>query len=162
VNGRLLLGTAIAVSSLAGIAAGLPDAGARAAPAPAPNCAAAADAGDPAAGAISIADAASVPDGKPVRVFAYLLMHAQPCPPCPPRHQCEACQPPYPFFGDAPRGGAGGRTTWVQPAVWGTCDLAAFPENQRFVLVGEWVRDYQPGASRVLRASDIIAVPPPG
>jgi hypothetical protein len=160
-NRRLLLGTALAVASFAATAASRPDGGARALPVPEPNCVAAADAGDPTAGAVSIAQAQAVPNGKPVRVVAYLLMHAQPCPPCPRGMQCEACQPPYPYFGDAPRGGAGGSATWVVPAVWGRCDLAAFAENQRFVLVGEWAHDYEPGASRVLRASEIIAVPAP-
>ena len=84
-----------------------------------------------------------------IRVLAWLVMHAQPCPPCPKDHQCEQCLPELPLFADRPP------KDKVHPArhhVWvdyrmaridlqaARLDLRKVPEGQMFLLLGSWER----------------------
>jgi hypothetical protein len=109
---------------------------------------------------LSMEGGAQRPDGEAIRVEAYLVAHAEPCPPCPEGAQCEACVPPYELYSDVPPGGTGtGGSGWVTPG-WLTPpptgeDLESVDVGSRVLLCGAWEPDDEPGASRVFRLTGL-------
>jgi hypothetical protein len=119
----------------------------------------------PEGGSLSMAGGQERPDGEPMRMEAYLVAHAEPCPPCPEDAQCEACAPPYELYSDVPPGGTGaGGSGWVTPG-WLTQpptqeDMESIPVGAWVLLCGAWEPDSEPGASHVFRLTGLQVLAP--
>jgi hypothetical protein len=128
-------------------------------PCPAPGS------GDPLEGALTVAQAESIPDYRTVSMVGYVIDLEQSCPPCPPGATCEPCRPPYLYLGDLPFGveGAGG-WAWVdRDSVGGRREVNPQPPpvavGQRVVFCGHWEPDWLPGTSRTFRAEEQTILP---
>jgi len=114
---------------------------------------------------LTVAEADQRPFGEPLRMLAYLVMHVQPCPPCPPNAQCEACIPQYDLVSDVPPGENGpGGSAWIAPA-WFAGEpnsdrLASIEKGQLVMLCGVWERVNDAGAHKVFRVQGLQLQPP--
>jgi hypothetical protein len=114
-------------------------------------------------GALGLAEAQALPNGRIIRMVAFVAMLEQPCPPCPPMMQCEACEPPYLLVGDQPPDSTSAMATawvdrsWVpfgEPSPAG----GSLEVGRRVVFCGSWAPDYGAGVSRVFHAEQATVV----
>ena len=114
-------------------------------------------------GALGLAEAQALPNGPIIRMVAFVLMLEQPCPPCPPMWECEACEPPYLLVSDQPPDSTNATAnawvdrSWVQfgePSPAG----GALVVGQRVVFCGSWAPDYGAGVSRVFHSEQATVI----
>ncbi len=115
--------------------------------------------------AVSVVEGEAHADDEPIRMVAYLVAHALPCPPCPEGAQCEACAPPFEIYADVPPGGTGtGGSAWVTLGWFVQAPLQealdSIEVGSRVLLCGAWAPVSEPGASRAFRITGLEVLAP--
>jgi hypothetical protein len=116
-------------------------------------------------GALTVAEALERGYDETIRMVAVLAAHAEPCPPCPPQAQCEACAPEAELYGDPPDVEGSRSAAWVQDGSLltqgSTMALADIPIGARVLLVGRWVIAHEAATDRIFSVSEITVIEQP-